>query len=76
MSINTTGKRQHSQPITTFGVVQKKIPCNHNFQLYVDYGATVSGPWLKVAVNDTEFGVGYLPKANPTKLKVVAQAAS
>lgn len=33
----------------------------HKFQLFVDYG-NEPGPWLKIGINDTIYGFGYLPK--------------
>jgi hypothetical protein len=34
----------------------------HKFQLFVDYGATEDGPWVKLGFNDTSYGIGYLPE--------------
>lgn len=71
-------RQQRSQPVTTtFSVVERRVPCHHNFQFYVDYGASSGGPWVRVGINDTEFGIGYLPKqkAVATKLSVATPTA-
>lgn len=66
MSNSTAEKKQRNQNVmTTFSVVERRVPCPHKFQFYVDYGATNAGPWLKVGVNSTELGMGYLPKTKP-----------
>jgi hypothetical protein len=62
---NATEKKHRKvtqQVTTTFGVTERRIPCPHSFQLYVDYGTTPAGPWLKIGINETELGIGYLPK--------------
>lgn len=56
-------KHRNQNATTTFSVVERRVSCPHKFQFYVDYGTTNAGPWLKVGVNATEFGMGYLPKA-------------
>jgi hypothetical protein len=73
---NTAESKKHPNQnvMTTFSVVDKRIPCPHKFQFYVDYGATQAGPWVKVGVNSTEFGVGYLPK--PTKARAHLEVAT
>ena len=64
----------HNQHDTTpFTVVERQIPCDYRFQLYVDYGQSHAGPWLKIGLNETEFGFGYIPRA---QLHVVSQSAS
>ena len=71
MSNSAVEKKQRNQNATTaFSVVEKRIPCPHRFQLYVDYGTTHSGPWIKVGMNATEFGVGYLPKTKPMAVRL------
>lgn len=78
MSNSAESKKQRSQnATTTFSVVERHILCPHNFQFYVDYGSTDGGPWIRVGLNATEFGVGYLPKAKPvsTRLSVATPTA-
>lgn len=60
---NSSPVKKHQNVMTTFSVVERRVPCQHKFQFYVDYGTTNSGPWIKVGVNATEFGLGYLPKS-------------
>jgi hypothetical protein len=55
-------KQQEEDVMTTFSLVERRVPCQHNFQLYVDYGATSGGPWIKIGLCDTEFGLGFLPR--------------
>jgi hypothetical protein len=67
MSKTTVEKKHPSNGVmTTFSVVERRIHSPHKIQFYVDYGSSSGGPWIKVGVNETEFGVGYLPKTNPT----------
>lgn len=47
---------------TDFTVMETQIACQYKLQFYVDYGSTDKGPWLKIGINSTEMGVGYLPK--------------
>lgn len=78
MSNSSVEKKQRSQSTTTvFSVAERRVSCPHKFQFYVDYGTTNAGPWVKVGVNSTEFGVGYLPatKASVTHLKVATPTA-
>lgn len=37
-------------------------PRHHMVQLFLDYGKTEDGPWVRVGFNDTSFGFGYLPE--------------
>lgn len=71
MNPHSKSTKHHNQNVTTtFSVVERKIPCTHKFQLYVDYGHTHVGPWLKIGLNDSEFGVGYLPVPKPRMVAV------
>jgi len=58
---------------TTFSVVENRVPCHHKIQFYVDYGSSDGGPWLKIGINETEFGIGYLP-GTKTELRVASEA--
>jgi len=46
---------------STFEVRSRKIKNAHKVQFYLDYGFSQSGPWLQIAMNDTEYGIGYNP---------------
>jgi hypothetical protein len=60
-------EHQHNQVNrTTLHMEEKKVPNNHSFQFYVDYGVT-PGPWLKLGINDVEYGIGYLPSSSHQK---------
>lgn len=73
MSNSAVEKKQRNQnAMTAFSVVEKRISCPHKFQFYVDYGTTYAGPWIKVGVNATELGIGYLPKTKPQAHLTVA----
>lgn len=66
MSDTQDATTQQTRSITTtagFSLTDRKIKCEHNFQLYVDFGTTTKGPWVKVGLNEVEYGIGYLPQA-------------
>lgn len=77
--MSTTTAQANKQPNrntrTTFSVVESQIPCRHKIQLYVDYGNSDGGPWLRIGINETEFGIGYLPATN-TELRVASADAT
>ena len=51
-----------SKDTGTVRISVQNEPNPHTFQFFFDYGTTPEGPWLKVCVNDTSFGIGYLPE--------------
>lgn len=63
-------KQQSASMEAPFNVISREVVCPYKFQFYVDYGTSQDGPWLKMGLNDTELGIGYLPKQG-TGLNVV-----
>ena len=51
-----------------FTITSRRIENNYSFQLYTDFGSTESGPWLVLGINDTEYGMGYLPEQQLVKM--------
>ena len=76
MSTTLVRKQHVPSGATTFRVVERRVQNRHKFQLYVDFGVTTGGPWIKFGVNDTEVSMGYLPKGQAVqKVKVLDTAA-
>lgn len=72
MTNTATNVKQQTDARTAFTVVERQISNAHKVQFYMDYGATDGGPWLRIGINSTEFGVGFLP--NPTtELRVASE---
>lgn len=42
-----------------FQMIKRTVPNKHKVRVTVDYGP---GPWAIVGINDTVYGVGYIPK--------------
>jgi hypothetical protein len=70
MNTANQGQSQNKQQDVGFTVVEQKIHCPYRFQFYIDYGTDPYGPWLKVGIADTEYGVGFLPQPVAPSLKV------
>lgn len=51
----TAGKGPSFQLTTTH------VPNTHKAQATLDYGSK-PGPWVSVGINETQIGIGYLPK--------------
>lgn len=61
----TTTTKRSLTTTAGFSLTDRKIQCAHNFQIYCDYGNTPKGPWVKIGINDTEYGIGFLPQEKP-----------
>lgn len=76
--MNNAAHQVSAQSPAQFGLIQRRIKCQHQFQFYLDFGQTADGPWARVGLNDMEYLVGYVPQKmmRPTPpLKVVAREA-
>lgn len=49
------------EDMPTFHVRLEEALNPHKAQVFLDYGDT-PGPWVRVGVNDTVYGIGYLPE--------------
>jgi hypothetical protein len=63
------GKALVKKDAPVFHVKVVETPNPHKAQAFLDYG-NVPGPWVKLGINNTVYGFGYLP----TKAKVKAKA--
>lgn len=54
--------KTESFKLPSIGFTVKPVRNPYAFQLYVDFGNTNLGPFVKVGLNSVEYNMGYLPE--------------
>jgi hypothetical protein len=49
------------EPAPTFHLKTEDVRNEHKAQVFLDYGSE-PGPWVRIGINDTAYGIGYLPE--------------